>query len=299
MSRHTCLLVASVLLILSGFVQLRADAAEPGPLALRVMSFNIRYGTAKDGEDRWEKRQGLLLDTIRAYNPDVLGMQEVLASQADYLQENLSGYGFCGGGRDDGKRAGEFSPVMFRKDRFDLLAHGQWWLSPTPEKVASKGWDAALPRIVTWAKLKDRKAGVAFLVFNTHWDHVGNVARVESGKLMRRMIEDKRKEEGGDVPVVVTGDFNSTEETEQYKTLTAGDNAGVRLTDAYREVHPQRKPDEASFHAFKGGREALRIDWILHSPEWAAKGASIDHTQKDGRYPSDHYPVTAELELKR
>jgi endonuclease/exonuclease/phosphatase family metal-dependent hydrolase len=263
-------------------------------LSARVMSFNIRYGTAKDGEDRWENRQGMLLDAIRAYDPDLLGMQEVLAEQADSLKERLAEYGFVGAGRDDGKRKGEFSPIMFKHSRFDLLASGQWWLSETPEKVGSRGWDAALPRIVTWARLKDRGRGITFLVFNTHWDHQGNTARVESAKLMRRLIDEKR---GAD-PVIVTGDFNSTEDTQQYRTLTAGDDAGVRLTDAYREVHPDRKSDEASFHAFKGTREGMRIDWILHSPQWKTSGASIDHTQKDGHYPSDHFPVTAELELK-
>jgi endonuclease/exonuclease/phosphatase family metal-dependent hydrolase len=300
MLRHTPLLLVACLLAASaGAAPGQPAVANPGGLAVRVMSFNIRYGTAKDGEDRWEKRQGLLLDTIRAYNPDLLGTQEVLAEQADFLCEKLPGYGFCGGGRDDGKRAGEFSPIMYRKDRFDLLANGQWWLSPTPEKVASKGWDAALPRVVTWARLKDRASGVAFLMFNTHWDHVGVVARVESGKLMRKLMADKREEAGGDLPTIVTGDFNSTEETPQYRTLTAADDPSLRLTDAYREVRPERKPDEASFHAFKGTRQGLRIDWILHSPQWTAKGAAIDHTQKDGHYPSDHYPVTAELELKR
>jgi endonuclease/exonuclease/phosphatase family metal-dependent hydrolase len=300
MLRRTFLLLACLPLLVAPRTRGQQPAA-PAPcgLVVRVMSFNIRYGTARDREDRWEKRQDLLVNTIRAYGPDLLGMQEVLAAQADFLQESLPAYGFCGAGRDDGKRAGEFSPVMYRKDRFDLLASGQWWLSPTPEKVASKGWDAALPRIVTWATLKDRKSGDKLLMFNTHWDHVGNVARVESGKLMRKLMAQKHDQVGGDLPAVVTGDFNSTEETPQYRTLTAGDDAGVRLTDAYREVHPQRKPDEASFHAFKGTREGLRIDWILHSPEWSAKGAAIDHTQKDGHYPSDHYPVTAELELKR
>jgi endonuclease/exonuclease/phosphatase family metal-dependent hydrolase len=299
MTRTLSLLFACALSLLAPTAHGQPVAPKPVGPAVHVMSFNIRYGTAKDGEDRWEKRQDLLVDTIRAYNPDLLGMQEVLAAQADFLQEKLPGYGFCGTGRDDGKRAGEFSPIMFHKDRFDLLDSGQWWLSPTPDKVASKGWDAALPRIVTWAKLKDRKAGVDVLMFNTHWDHVGNVARVESGKLMRKLMAKKHEEAGGDLPVIVTGDFNSTEETPQYRTLTASDDVGVRLTDAYRETHRQRKADEASFHAFKGTREGLRIDWILHSPEWVATGAAIDHTQKDGHYPSDHYPVTAELELKR
>ena len=268
--------------------------AAPGPKPLRVMSFNIRYSAAKDGENGWEKRQDMVLDTIRAYRPDVLGLQEVLADQADFLREKLPEYDFFGTGRDDGKRGGEASPVMFRKDRFALLARGQWWLSETPEQVGSKGWDAALPRVVAWVRLKDRGSGATLLVFNTHWDHVGVKARVESAKLMRRMIDERR----GDDPVVVTGDFNSTEETPQYATLTAGDDAGVRLVDAYRAVHPGRKDQEASFHAFKGTRDGMRIDWILHSNHWKATGAAIDHTNKAGRYPSDHYPVTAELELK-
>jgi endonuclease/exonuclease/phosphatase family metal-dependent hydrolase len=263
---------------------------------VRVMSFNIRYGTAKDGEDHWDKRRDFLVETIKKYDPDLLGMQEVLAEQADFLRQQLPNYGFAGGGRDDGKLKGEFSPVMFKKDRFELLAHGMWWLSPTPEKVGSKGWDAALPRIITWARLKDRKTDATLLWFNTHWDHIGNTARVESGKLMRKLIEDNG---GPDQPTIVTGDFNSTELTPQYKSLTVGDGSGLKLIDAYREVHPQVEENEASFNGFKGTTKGLRIDWILHSPQWVTKGASIDRTQRNGHTPSDHYPVTAELELKK
>ncbi|HZN69949.1 MAG TPA: endonuclease/exonuclease/phosphatase family protein [Tepidisphaeraceae bacterium] len=275
-----------------------ADAPAPSnATGVRVMSFNIRYSTAPDKEDRWEKRQDFLIDTIRAYNPDLLGTQEVLADQADFLQQRLPEYGFVGGGRDDGKRKGEYSPIQFKKDRFELLAHGQWWLSPTPEKVGSKGWDAALPRIVTWARLKDRQSGKTVVYFNTHWDHMGKTARVESGKLMRKLVDDLVG--GEDVPVVVTGDFNSTEDTEQYRSLTVGDGTGMKLIDAYRTVHPEKKPDEASFNGFKGTTKGLRIDWVLHSPHWVAKGAAIDRTTREGRTPSDHYPVTAELELKK
>ena len=275
-----------------------ADAPAPSnATGVRVMSFNIRYSTAPDKEDRWEKRQDFLIDTIRAYNPDLLGTQEVLADQADFLQQRLPEYGFVGGGRDDGKRKGEYSPIQFKKDRFELLAHGQWWLSPAPEKVGSKGWDAALPRIVTWARLKDRQSGKTVVYFNTHWDHMGKTARVESGKLMRKLVDDLVG--GDDVPVVVTGDFNSTEDTEQYRSLTVGDGTGMKLIDAYRTVHPEKKPDEASFNGFKGTTKGLRIDWVLHSPHWVAKGAAIDRTTREGRTPSDHYPVTAELDLKK
>lgn len=274
----------------------RPATAATGPAAVvRVMSFNIRYGTARDGDDHWDRRKAFLVDTIRAYDPDLLGTQEVLAGQADFLRQQLPGYGFVGTGRDDGARGGEFSPVMFRTDRFDLLASGQIWLSETPAKVGSKGWDAALPRVATWAKLRDHRSGAALLFLNTHWDHVGRTARVESGKVMRRLVDEQR---AGTLPVVVTGDFNSTEDSEQYRTLTAGaggGGAGVRLADAFREVYPKPGPDEASFHAFKGTRAGQRIDWILHSPELTATAAAIDRTQKDGRYPSDHYPVTADL----
>jgi endonuclease/exonuclease/phosphatase family metal-dependent hydrolase len=296
-----CLTIVAATLAAAPSPGADAPPAAPSPVAVRVMSFNIRYDNPNDGEDGWEKRRDFLADTVRAYRPDLLGMQEVLATQGDFIQEKLTDYGFVGAGRDDGKRKGESSPILFRKDRFDLLAHGQWWLSPTPEKVGSKGWDAALPRIVTWARLRDRSSGVAFLWFNTHWDHVGNMARVESGKLMRRLIEENRGDP--DLPAIVTGDFNSTEDTPQYQSLTVGDgtgpDAGLKLIDAYREVHPQREPEEASFNGFKGTRQGLRIDWILHSEQWVAKSASIDRTQRNGHTPSDHYPVTAELELKK
>jgi endonuclease/exonuclease/phosphatase family metal-dependent hydrolase len=114
---------------------------------------------------------------------------------------------------------------------------------------------------------------------------------------MRRLIDQKRG--GSELPVIVTGDFNSSEDTPQYNTLLGEQDSANHLIDAYRETHPDRKADEASFHAFKGTRKGSRIDWILHSPQWTARAAAIDHTQKDGHFPSDHFPVTAELELKR
>jgi endonuclease/exonuclease/phosphatase family metal-dependent hydrolase len=127
--------------------------------SLRVMSFNIRYGTARDGENAWDRRREFVAHTIKTYQPDLLGMQEVLAEQGDYLRQALPDYAYVGGGRDDGKRAGEASPIMYRKARFQPLADGQFWLSDTPEKIASRGWDAALPRVATWVRLKDRQTG--------------------------------------------------------------------------------------------------------------------------------------------
>ena len=271
--------------------------SQPTSTPVRVMSFNIRYATPSDKDNQWEKRKELFMDTIRSYGPDLLGMQEVLAAQGDFIQEKLPDYGYVGVGRDDGKRKGEFSPVMFKKSRFEMVAWGTYWLSDTPEKVGSKGWDAALPRIMTWVKLKEIPTGTNILVCNTHWDHQGKKARVESGKLMRKLIEAKRD----GLPVIVTGDFNSNEDSEQYVAMTVGEGEGkgLKLMDTYREVHPKRLPDESTMSNFKGTKKGSRIDWILHSPEWKARGAAINYTQKDGRFPSDHYPVTAEVELKK
>jgi endonuclease/exonuclease/phosphatase family metal-dependent hydrolase len=289
----TALLAAAVF----ASTAVHADEAKEKPAGgnvTRVMSFNIRYGTAKDGEDRWENRRDALVKVIRSYDPDLFGTQEVLAEQQDFLQEQFPEYGFVGAGRDDGKRKGEASPVAYRKDRYDLQASGMIWLSPTPEKVGSKGWDAALPRVATWVILKDKKDGGRELFYvNTHWDHVGNQARVEAAKVMRQLIDDKR----GERPVIVTGDFNSTEDLPQYRTLTGADGPEKsRLIDAYRHVHPTPAAEEASFNGFKGTREGKRIDWILHSPDYTATAATIDYTKTPaGRYPSDHYPVTAEL----
>lgn len=302
--------IVLVATIITGVPTPRSHAEEPLPTSrpaqpkfMRIMSFNIRYGTAKDGDDAWDKRKTFLADTVKAFDPDLLGTQEVLHAQAEYLKEALPGYGFVGRARDDGKEKGEYSPIMYRKARFDPTDSGQFWLSETPNEVGSKGWDAALPRICTWVLLKDKATGGAVLYFNSHWDHIGKVARRESGKLMRRRIEQqtaKTKETGGGaLSVVVTGDFNSTEDTDAYKALLGEDGAAPRLLDSYREAHAERKPDEASFHSFTGKRQGSRIDFILHSPDWAAARSDIDYTAKDGRYPSDHFPVTAVLEPKR
>jgi endonuclease/exonuclease/phosphatase family metal-dependent hydrolase len=278
------------LLTIAALTPSAARADEPADL--RVMSFNIRYGSAKDGADHWEKRRELLFSTIEAFKPDLLGGQEVEAFQADELRERLKGYGFVGAGRDDGKLKGEMTPIYFRADRFEKLDEGHFWLSETPEKPGSKGWDTSLPRIASWVKLRDKAAKREFTFLNTHFDHRGKVARLESAKLVRKRLEAL----AGKAPVVVTGDFNSGEGSEPYQALVGGD--GLKLTDSYRAVHPTRAKDEGTAHGFKGGRTGARIDWILHTEHFTPTAATIDHTSKDGRYPSDHFAVTAVLRWK-
>jgi endonuclease/exonuclease/phosphatase family metal-dependent hydrolase len=262
------------------------------PPELRVMSFNVRYGSANDGEDRWEKRRELFFHTIEAFRPDLLGGQEVLAFQADEMRKRLDGHGYVGAGRDDGKEKGEMTPIHFRTDRFEKLDEGHFWLSEEPDRPGSRGWDAALPRIASWVKLRDREAKREFYFFNTHFDHRGQKARLESARLLRKRIEALPK----DTPVIVTGDFNAGEGSEPYRALVGGENP--KLIDSYRAVHPERAKDEGTFHGFKGTRTGARIDWIFHTEHFTPTAAAIDHTSQDGRYPSDHYPVTAVLRWK-
>ena len=280
----------ALVLTLVPAVQLPAADAKP----LRVMSFNIRYGTANDGDNAWPNRRELLFKTIEAFDPDLLGIQEALASQCDELRERMRGHAFVGTGRDDGKRKGEFSAILFRSDRFEKVDDGQFWLSETPEVPGSKGWDADIARIATWVRLRDRAAPQGtppLLVMNTHFDHRGANARLESAKLIVRKLAELQPKG----PVVLMGDLNTDEESAPYLHLVEQRAAGPRLMDGYRALHPERAKEEATFNGFKGTRVGNRIDYILHTPEFAAVEATIDRTAEGERYPSDHYPVTAVL----
>ncbi|HEX5734337.1 MAG TPA: endonuclease/exonuclease/phosphatase family protein [Blastocatellia bacterium] len=262
---------------------------------VRVMSFNIRFGTAPDGDNHWEKRKQFLVETIRAFDPDLLGTQETLAFQRDYLAENLQGYDAIGVGRDDGRENGEMVALFFKRSRFEKIEEGHFWLSQTPDQPGSKSWDSALPRMVTWVKLRDRRQANAkpILFFNTHFDHRGAEARVESARLVRSRVA----ELGEGCRVVVTGDFNTDEGSEPYKALFAKDS-GERspLRDTYRIAFPGRSTNEGTFSGFKAdSTNGPRIDWIAASRDWRIMRASIDRTAREGRTPSDHFPVTAVL----
>jgi endonuclease/exonuclease/phosphatase family metal-dependent hydrolase len=281
-------------LALSLCFALTAGAEDAAP-AVRVMSFNIRYGTARDGENHWDRRKAFLAETVKAYGPDLLGTQETLASQRDYLAEQLPGYGVLAAGRDDGKEKGEMAALFWREGRFEKLEGGHFWLSEAPDKPGSKGWDAALPRVATWVRLRDRKAPKAkpVLFINTHFDHRGKKARVESARLLRERVNKL----GEGCSVIVAGDFNAAEGSEPYLALFGkpGDK-GPALVDAYRAAHPKRGKEEGTFSGFRAdARGGARIDWVGCSRDWSVKGAGIDRTAKGGRTPSDHFPVTAEL----
>jgi len=269
-----------------------AEGADP----VRVMSFNIRYGTANDGVNHWNQRREFLRDTVRAFDPDLLGTQETLGFQRDWLSEQLPGYGVLGVGRDDGKEAGEMMALYYREARFEKLAGGHFWLSETPDKVGSKSWDSSLPRMVTWVRLKDRQSPQArpILFFNTHFDHRGTEARARSAALIRRQLLTLGKNDS----LIVTGDFNDGDGGEPHRQLFADlEGTSSPVVDTWRIRNPQVGQNEGTFTEFlEKNTGGPRIDWIAASRDWQVESASIDRTARDGRTPSDHFPVTATLQ---
>lgn len=267
---------------------------EESASTVRVMSFNIRYGSANDGENHWNRRKEFLAETIRNFGPDLLGTQETELAQKEYLADQLPEYTAFGAGRVDGKNQGEMSAIFYRTKRFRKLDGGHFWLSETPAEPGSKSWDSSLPRMVTWVKLEDQEAAGKPVIwyFNTHLDHRGKQARLESAKLIHKRVSELP--EGA--RVIVTGDFNCGEGSEPYLALFASrDERGV-LVDAFRRKFPERKPDEGTFNNFRPEqRSGARIDWIAISPQWHVEDFVVNYVTKDGRVPSDHFPLEAVL----
>ncbi len=261
-----------------------------GP-TLSVMSFNIRYGTANDGDNRWELRRDLVVKTVEDCSPDLLGTQETLRFQADYLQQHLPEHAYFGRSRDQQPDQGEECGIFYLKQRFEMVQSGQFWLSESPDEVASKSWDSSLPRIATWLLLKDKaNNNRELLLLNTHFDHRGEQARLESAKLIRKWLEENYQQH----PIVITGDFNCGVDSKPYEWLTRQDS-GLTLTDTFRFISPERTQTEGTFNGFRGSKDGARIDWVLCSEHFRIESASIVHSNDNERYPSDHFPITSEL----
>jgi endonuclease/exonuclease/phosphatase family metal-dependent hydrolase len=260
--------------------------------ALRVMSFNIRYNNTQDGENQWSKRKENLASMLPFYEVDICGMQEALAGQIKDLLALQPTYASLGVGRDDGKEGGEFSPILYRKDRFEVLSSATFWLSESPDQP-SKGWDAALNRIVTWAKFKDKKSKKTFFVFNTHYDHRGEVARRESSRLLLQKI----KSIAGNAPATVTGDFNAVPGDEPIKVLLEASNPDKLIDTEALSTLPHFGP-YSTFNGFEAKeQEGRRIDYIFvkNPGKWKIlKHATLSNTWS-GRFASDHHAVLVEM----
>ncbi|HKP70097.1 MAG TPA: endonuclease/exonuclease/phosphatase family protein [Pyrinomonadaceae bacterium] len=264
-----------------------------GEGALRVMSFNIRYDEPRDGVNAWSNRKQKVADVIRFHKADLVGVQEALPTQLADLEKLLPDFAWCGVGRSDGKESGEYSAILYHKSRFELQECKTFWLSETPDKPGSVGWDAALPRIVTWAKFKDRVASKTFYHFNTHFDHRGEKARTESASLILKKIG----EIAGKSPFFLTGDLNVEESSDAYKTLKSG-NSTTQLADAkYASVNGYFGGD-STFNEFKELQPGRKIDYIFvrEGIRVVEHGALSDRW--NGLWASDHLPVIAEIIIR-
>lgn len=285
--RARLLLIALVLACASGG---RGDA---GPVPLDVMTFNIRYGTAEDSTNAWPHRRDLLMGVIDSHDPQVLGVQEALRFQLDELGDAFGDYGEVGVGRDDGVEKGEYSAILYDSERLEVLEQGTFWFSSTPETPGSTSWGNRIPRIASWARFRDLAAGGTFYVYNVHWDHESQASRDSSAVLLLEHIAARAATD----PVIVTGDFNAGEANSAYRTMLAGASrveGAPRVIDTFRAVNPSAK-NVGTYHGFRGGDDGEKIDAVLVSSEWDVIAASIDRTEEDGRYASDHYPVTARI----
>lgn len=280
-------------LLLGACTHLATRPADPAA-TLTAMTFNIRLDLASDGANSWPRRKAMVADLIKHEEPAVLGLQEMLLHQKKDLEAALPAYAFVGVARDDGAEKGEFSPLAFRRDRFELLESGTFWLSPTPT-LPGKAWDAALPRVATWAVLVDRGAGHRMSVLNTHFDHVGTTARENSALLIAAWSAGRIA--AGDA-VIVMGDFNATPSSPPMALL--GDRARSGLTMARTaSVAPPYGPP-GTFTAFRiDGDAAEPIDHVLVSGRFTVLRYATITQHWGGRLPSDHYPVVANLRLRR
>lgn len=265
--------------------------------AFRLLSFNIRYNNPSDGENAWDKRKDRVAGLIRFHQADLVGLQEALTDQIADLALRLPGYQWLGVGRDDGAQQGEYAAIFYRTERFKLLQQDHFWLSETPEVKGSKGWDAACVRIVTWAQFKDRKTGKKFFLFNTHFDHIGEIARIRSTELLLSSIERL----AGTNPVLVTGDFNATATSQVYQLLTQGTATraqNFKLADAFACAYYKHYGPDWTFHGFDAEIERPKIDFIFVTEQIMVIRHGFLTDQWDNRYPSDHLPVLAEVCLK-
>lgn len=264
----------------------------PLPVTIRTMTFNVRNGRANDGENRWELRKEFVCDVIRDYAPDVLGVQEAYRFQLDEFNKRLPEYGEVGIGRD-GEAKGEHSSILYLKKRFDLDESGTFWLSDTPTKP-SRHWGNRYRRVCTWVRLIDKESTRPFYVYNTHMDHQSKRARENGAQLIMKRIHGRAHPD----PFILMGDFNARESKPVIAYLKGtGELTGrspIPLVDSWRVLHPDEKV-VGTGSRFTGYLDGPKIDYIFVTPDTRTLEATIVRTSRNGRYPSDHYPVTAQL----
>jgi endonuclease/exonuclease/phosphatase family metal-dependent hydrolase len=260
---------------------------------LNIMTFNIRLNVASDSLNAWPYRKDKVASQILFHEVHLLGVQEALHDQMMDLKERLPQYKYLGGGRDDGKEKGEYSAIFYDTARLQVIQTQMFWLSETPAVPGSKSWDAAITRMVTWAKFKDRKTKKVFYFFNTHFDHMGKVARRESAKIVLQKV----KEIAGTTPVLFTGDFNAEPADEPIQVIMDKNNS-LHLIDSKEICQTPHYGPTGTFNGFQSKeRNDLPIDYIFTKGKWKVlKHATISQTWA-GRFASDHFAVFAQVQL--
>ncbi|MBA3545685.1 MAG: endonuclease/exonuclease/phosphatase family protein [Nannocystis sp.] len=263
----------------------------PGP-KVKIMTFNIRVGTANDGENAWDKRKDLVYQVFATTDADFVGVQEALNFQLVAIDGAVPGYDRIGVGTEDGKTKGPINAIYYRKSRFALKQSDTFWLSDTPNQPGSQTWGNKFPRAVTWGRFIEKKTDYTFYVYNTHFDHVSQNSREKSAVLLSQKIAARQASAD---PFAVTGDFNAGEGNLATKFLKGdakidGQANEVRMRDTFRVVKPDAE-NVGTAHGFQGGTGGNKIDYVYVPPKQKVNSAYINHFNVDGRYPSDHFPV--------
>ncbi len=271
------------LVVISLFFAISLSAQE-----VSVMTYNIKLDHPKEGKNSWVNRKPMVIDQIHFYEPDIFGVQEALPNQMKDLDNLLAHYKFVGVGRDDGNDEGEYSAIFYNEKEFNILKSSTFWLSQTPERV-SMGWDAVCNRVCTYALFQHKKTKERFWVFNTHFDHVGVEARKNSATLIIQKIKELNTKE---YPVILIGDFNMEDAHESIRFITK------HLKDSKAISKNTPFGPEGTFNGFHFDRPVIRrIDYIFVSNEFKVNKYAVLSDSKVGRYPSDHFPVYAALEI--
>ena len=283
------LLLLKIFLISLVFVSCSSQPEVVEDGKVRAMTFNIRYGTAKDGDNHWDKRKHMVIKVIADYSPDFIGMQEGLKFQIDEILKANSQYKTAGVGRDGGDK-GEYSNILYNSLKYDLVETETFWLSDTPEKI-SKSWGNGLHRICTWVLLKNKINGNHIYVYNTHFDHKSVPSRVQSSRLIIEEIQDRKHKK---YPFILTGDFNAVESSLEMNYFSSNN-----ILDSDRFVDHEDQ-NRGSYTGFKFGNYKRKIDYIyISAKQWKVNKSEIIRYSENEKYPSDHFPIYAELEPKQ
>ncbi|MBL7859109.1 MAG: endonuclease/exonuclease/phosphatase family protein [Cyclobacteriaceae bacterium] len=257
--------------------------------SLKVMTYNIRLDVASDGVNQWSNRKDKVYALLIKYDPDFIGVQEALHHQLMDIKKNLPEYESIGVGRDDGKEKGEYSAILYKKNKFEVLEQSTAWLSLTPEIPGSKSWDAAITRIATWGRFKITSSQKIFLLLNTHFDHIGKEARKNSALLIQQWVHEIRKKYNDEV--IVTGDFNIERHEAPYSIM-------MNETNTFHDTKPPSEK-QGTFCTFTINSEPCKgIDYIFVTSNWKVSMYQVIEDNDGTYYPSDHLPVMITATLK-